>query len=293
MKTFAELFKKYRLRAEFDTFSAFSDALSKKGYFYEESIFSHWQKGTRTPADRQLVLAMIEIFAEHQAIKSKDEADEFLASTGLGYLTESEKKQLGLIDSKSLFASIHPLEKFSEQSVKTESYELLLEIIKNSSDSLNSIEQQIDMQYKAIYDGNQAKASNNLIAISELIKSLNLQSTKEGRRLLSRAQAARIRCFTDMFTLKTYSAVMRQSNLVFSYTVEKNSDELGFAFWADSTVRRLKMVMEEKDPSKKEAEITLRMAQLALLHTPESNVPDRVVEYLEIAKIFIPVFFIS
>jgi hypothetical protein len=49
MKTFAQLFKKYRLRAEFDTFASFGDALAEKGYFYEESIFFHWQKGTRIP----------------------------------------------------------------------------------------------------------------------------------------------------------------------------------------------------------------------------------------------------
>jgi len=59
MKKFAELFKKYRLRAEFETIASFSNALSEKGFFYEESIFSHWQKGTRTPTDRRLVVVFV------------------------------------------------------------------------------------------------------------------------------------------------------------------------------------------------------------------------------------------
>lgn len=94
MKRFAELFKKYRLRAEFETFASFSDALADKGYYYEESIFSHWQKGTRVPTNRNLIVTIIEIFIEREAIKTENEANELLAATGLGYLTEREIKTI-------------------------------------------------------------------------------------------------------------------------------------------------------------------------------------------------------
>lgn len=93
-KSFAELFKKYRLRSEFETISSFSDALAEKGYFYEESIFSHWQKGTRVPSNRQLVLCIIKIFKERDSLKTTDEVNELLASVGMGYLTDKEKKEL-------------------------------------------------------------------------------------------------------------------------------------------------------------------------------------------------------
>jgi ABC-type amino acid transport substrate-binding protein len=98
MKSFALLFKRYRLLAEFPTISAFSNALGQKGYYFEESIFYHWQKGSRVPTDRKLIVTVIEIFVEHRAIKTKMEAQEFLASTGLGYLTlqEEEKLKLGV-----------------------------------------------------------------------------------------------------------------------------------------------------------------------------------------------------
>src|SRR6185437_8963265 len=86
--------KKYRLRAEFETISSFAEALSEKGYFYEESIFSHWQKGNRVPSNRNLVLSIIKIFKERDAINKLDEANELLDSVGLGYLTEKEIKNL-------------------------------------------------------------------------------------------------------------------------------------------------------------------------------------------------------
>jgi len=100
MKTFAYLFKKYRLRAEFETFSAFGDALAEKGYFYEESIFSHWQKGTRVPSNRQLVLCIIEIFKQRDSLKTIDEANALLASVGMGYLTDKEKEKLAFVKQK-------------------------------------------------------------------------------------------------------------------------------------------------------------------------------------------------
>lgn len=90
MKKFPELFKKYRLRAEFETFASFGNALSEKGYHYEESIFSHWQKGARIPNNRKLILKIIEIFIEKDAIKTIDQANEFLESVSLGYLTDKE-----------------------------------------------------------------------------------------------------------------------------------------------------------------------------------------------------------
>lgn len=96
MKTFPELFKKYRLKAEFETFSEFGEILSQKGFHYEESIFSRWQNGTRSPGTRKLILTIIEIFVEREAIKTIDQANEFIASTGQGYLTEKEKIDLYL-----------------------------------------------------------------------------------------------------------------------------------------------------------------------------------------------------
>ncbi|HSW88115.1 MAG TPA: NB-ARC domain-containing protein [Candidatus Saccharimonadales bacterium] len=89
-KTFAELFKKYRLRAEFEKLSELGDALVEKGMYYEDSIFSHWQKGNRVPHERKVIYRLIEIFIERKAISSIDQVNEFLESTGQGFLTKDE-----------------------------------------------------------------------------------------------------------------------------------------------------------------------------------------------------------
>jgi polar amino acid transport system substrate-binding protein len=108
MKSFSYLFKKYRLRAEFETIASFSSALAKEGYFYEESTFFHWQKGSRIPSDRTLVITLIKIFIQRKAIRSQEEANELLAATGLGYLTKDEEKKLGLqIENNNILNKTH------------------------------------------------------------------------------------------------------------------------------------------------------------------------------------------
>ena len=94
MQAFAELFKRYRLRAEFKTLCEFGTALAEEGIIYENSIFTHWQNGKRIPKDRTLLLTIIKIFIQRRAILSMEQANEFLASTGLGYLTNYENQNL-------------------------------------------------------------------------------------------------------------------------------------------------------------------------------------------------------
>lgn len=96
MKAFSELFKKYRLKAEFSTVTSFANELSKRGYYYQESIFSHWQKGSRIPTNRQLILTILDIFIQKNAIQTIETADEFLESAKQGHLTENEKEHLSL-----------------------------------------------------------------------------------------------------------------------------------------------------------------------------------------------------
>lgn len=91
MKTFGQLFKMYRLRAEFASLSELADAFAQKGYCYEPSIFSHWQKGKRVPGKRAILLAIIELFIEKGAISTLEKANEFLESAGHGYLTRNEQ----------------------------------------------------------------------------------------------------------------------------------------------------------------------------------------------------------
>lgn len=102
MNTFGELFKKYRLRAEFVSLTSFADALAEKGYVYDLSIFSHWQKGKRIPTRRAILVTLIALFIERGVICSLQEANAFLESAEHGYLTKKEQSYLSAFSSKSL-----------------------------------------------------------------------------------------------------------------------------------------------------------------------------------------------
>lgn len=91
---FAKLFKKFRLRAGFATLSEFGKALADKGFNFEDSTFSHWQKGTRMPKRRVLLLALIKIFIEKESITSLKEINMLLESIGQRYLTQEELKAI-------------------------------------------------------------------------------------------------------------------------------------------------------------------------------------------------------
>lgn len=93
-KTFGELFKKYRLKSEFATLTVFGNALAQKGYVYEDSIYSHWQKNTRIPKDRKLLLEMVKIFIEMGGITLLKEVQLFFNAAGQGFLTDEEQEEI-------------------------------------------------------------------------------------------------------------------------------------------------------------------------------------------------------
>ena len=92
-RKFQTLFKRYKLKAEFSTLSELGMALAEKGFIYEDSMFSHWQKGDRLPS-RATLLTLIEIFAERQSMRTLANANEFLESADQGYLTEKEASKI-------------------------------------------------------------------------------------------------------------------------------------------------------------------------------------------------------
>ena len=88
--TFAELFKKYRLRSQITTLAEFANQLAEEGMVYENSLFSRWQSGERTPKDRKTLLAIIRVFAKQGGIRNPDQANELIRSAGQYVLTTAE-----------------------------------------------------------------------------------------------------------------------------------------------------------------------------------------------------------
>lgn len=103
--SFGNLFKRFRLKAEFATLSEFGKALADEGFIYEDSILSRWQRGNRMPSNRNLSLTIIKIFIKRGGVTSFKEANTFLWSSGQGYLTDEELQNVSkskLVPSKPL-----------------------------------------------------------------------------------------------------------------------------------------------------------------------------------------------
>lgn len=94
---FAQLFKFYKFNSGFKTYSQFANALAKKGIIYDLSLFSHWQRGSRVPKKRELLLILIEIFTDTGAIKYQEQANIFLQSANKKNLSNFEKEKLPLL----------------------------------------------------------------------------------------------------------------------------------------------------------------------------------------------------
>ncbi len=89
---FGELFKKFRLKSQFETLTQLGDALTELNLLYEDSIFSRWEHGNRIPKSRSVLLTSIKLFIEKGGITNLNEVNDFLEAAGQGYLTDKETK---------------------------------------------------------------------------------------------------------------------------------------------------------------------------------------------------------
>jgi len=116
--TFGALFKKFRLKSGFATLEEFGNVLADEGYIFENSLFSHWQKNSRTPKNRKLLLIIIKIFLRKKGISSIKEINSFFESLGWGYLTDDETKILAN-EGQSLFVKMKSTKKILDFIITT------------------------------------------------------------------------------------------------------------------------------------------------------------------------------
>lgn len=88
---FGSLLKEFRLKSGFVHLSQLSQNLEMYGFFYDCTVLSRWQTGERVPTNRKLLIILVKIFVERNAIKNIQEANSFLESANQGYLTDKEK----------------------------------------------------------------------------------------------------------------------------------------------------------------------------------------------------------
>lgn len=90
--TFAQMFKYLKHRSKFKTVSELADALADEDLIYENSIFFHWQKGSRVPKNRKTLIKLIALFLKKGGLKNIAEANFFLECCDQGFINNKEMK---------------------------------------------------------------------------------------------------------------------------------------------------------------------------------------------------------
>lgn len=87
---FGQLFKFFRIQSGFTTIVQFADALADHNIIYCESLYYHWQRNSKVPTNRVLLLQILQVFIDHSGVRSTDQVNSFLESASKGYITNKE-----------------------------------------------------------------------------------------------------------------------------------------------------------------------------------------------------------
>lgn len=108
--------------------------LAEEHVYIDPSVLSRWQTGTRHPFDRFTVIKILEIFIRHKSVTDLEQANEFIASAGFGYLTKSEAYKYFSVP---LISSVTEKAKMRESLFQLSDYHLkILATLTSSKDSL-------------------------------------------------------------------------------------------------------------------------------------------------------------
>ncbi len=78
LESFAYYFKRYRFKANISTLRQFADLMAAEGLYYDVSNYTRWQNGERIPNDRKILLGMIRVFIDKNAISTVEDCNIFL-----------------------------------------------------------------------------------------------------------------------------------------------------------------------------------------------------------------------
>lgn len=273
--SFRYLFKKFRIKSGFYSLSDFGNALAESGLIFEDSIFSHWQRGARIPTQRSIIIHIIRFFYNHRGIVSINEANLFAESSGHGYLTHDE---LLKIFPSEILPINYDLD-IDENPYRDEH--------NNMQDKFEIIEHQVNLLYEKIYEGYPEISLNLLQRLKKILMEREMNGDKRRIDLISKINWISIRCFSDISKPGGFQWAFNMANKYLSYAKENNSSHVGSVFWTASAILRLKIITNPiKIQKKKELTLlSLAMSQQAIKNTPNSRIDERIVQYIEIAKI--------
>lgn len=273
--SFGELFKKFRLKSGFSSLSKFGKTLADQGIIYEDSLFSRWQNNQRIPRNRNLLFIIIKIFIRNGGISNLKEANFFLESAQQGFATETEKNFLLPVFKDSAF--------FLR---KEQNHEFILQSTSNINSKTDFIESQINLLYELIYQGNPSTAYKRLKRIERFLLNAEFKNKKTRINLLSKVNWVTARCLSDICKPGRFLPGILEAEKNLSFALEKNAQDIGGLFWMNSALMRLQILTVPKEKIYKPFLMKcLDLAETALQYTSRTDLEQRVLEHIEIAKI--------
>ncbi len=270
---FGEIFKLLRVKAGIPSLAELNRFLADNGYLFEDSILSHWQANRRVPR-REVILCISAILLNCNPAISFHDINTLLESAGQGFLTEIEKVTLLRQTAKTA--------QYNKGGNNLRQHKSLVKVA-NSSNLVSTLEAEIPLLYIEIYKYPE-------IAYERIDKVINFIMKTHGhldKRLLSfiaRLKSMQIRCLTDMSSPIQFLQAEEQSKEVSVFTKECHPNNIGFQYWADAAVKRLKYVTSNRYTRKELLEL-LDELQLAIQYTSLDASLDLFVQYLELAKV--------
>ncbi len=269
--SFASLFRKFRVKSGLKTLHEFGDAMAREGLIYEDSLFSHWQKGDRIPKNRSLLLKIITVFIKKGGIATIDQINLFLASSGQGYLTLEEHESFA----KYLVRQNHKNYKETD---------LTIEDIADNHDVYDYIRDQADMAYEKIYEGYPQIVFENMGKFLELIPNLPQRDERKAINLAARVNWVRARCLSDITKPEDFKHAYKRvlENLCFAKDMQ--TDEVGSSYWMALAIKRLELVTSKKKSIEKGAEECIELGEASLKYTSKDHYAEKLVNIFELAK---------
>lgn len=286
-RLFGQLFTKFRLKAEFLTLAEFGKALAEEGLLYEDSIFSRWQKGNRIPRDRRVLLTIIKVFIKRKGIYTVSDANLLLESAMQGYLTASEEKEL-FRGQTSLSWQHEPnsiLPPVSPVKNKGEDFNTTLSTIIQSSGKLYALNREVDLLFDPINEGYASLVYERSRKLEALIRLLKLDTTQEGKNLISRIGWSRFRSYSEMYSrVSEYDKAIQEADMSIAYAKDNKTTDLGELYFLKSSLERKSYLVKSKEANIKNKLLEgLSEAQFAAQAIPKSDIKTRIIAFLEVA----------
>lgn len=281
-KSFGELFKDFRLKSGFSSVSKFCEALAKEGYFYEESLFFHWQNNTRIPKDRNFLYTIMLVLVKNGGITSLTDVNGLFESANQGYITKLEEKFLW----PHMYAQQLKFARSLTEVIDHKSYKELMFSTDNKDEVFEQLERQTQQLYVLMYKGDPFTAVRRLKKLEVLVEAFPWRDIAQRFNLLNKIRWVYLRCLSDIYKPGQFETGITCAKTHLLFALEKSHVDIGSLYWTNAALLRLQILpIETNNIPKQLTSSCLSMLETSLRFTSKSNFPQLLVEHLEMAKL--------